>query len=135
MSKINLLFSCTIKFRGEALQSMLLQRNKLSSISFPYRSQDRQVHRKLQKANLTVPVYSILNSFYRWVFKPIFSIAFLPKISLVTHTFLSFATIIMEYEVKGKILKSLFLNIQYMIDSIDKLIFLVKIPVKSHCWK
>lgn len=41
MSMINLLLSCTIKVKGEALQSMLLQRYKLGSISVPYRSQNK----------------------------------------------------------------------------------------------
>jgi hypothetical protein len=47
MSMINLLLSCTMKVNGETLQSTLLQRYKLGSISSPYRSQDKQVHTRL----------------------------------------------------------------------------------------
>lgn len=47
MSMISLLLSCTMKVSGEALQSILLQRYKLGSISTPYRKQDKQLHKRL----------------------------------------------------------------------------------------
>lgn len=109
MSMINLLLNCTIKVAGEALQSILLQRFKLGSISIPYRNKyTKGYYYQKKMICLKLSLFFLAHNTFIGEFLTLFSSLLMSLgLPLEVCAIYSFAIITMNYKVKRKTMNSL----------------------------